>query len=206
MTLLQGINLDKLPPWLRHAVASTGGMGLFLVAFLDSSFLTFPVINDLLVVELSLRTPAKMMYYALMTTLGSVAGCVVLYFFAEKGGEVYFHRHAGQHRAERIRAWMNHNGFLSVLVAALLPPPTPFKLFVLAAGVFEVPVRQFVLALVVARSLRYFGEGFLAVKYGPLALQLLRQHKVAAAFAGVFGTLAFYFLMRLALRKLHLIH
>jgi membrane protein YqaA with SNARE-associated domain len=198
------MNLDKLPPWLRAAVASTGGLGLFLVAFLDSSVLTFPVINDLLVVQLSIQNPARMPYYALMATLGSVTGCILLYYLAEKGGEVYFRRHAGHRRAERIRGWLERNGFLSVLVAALLPPPTPFKFFVLAAGVFEVPLRTFTLALLLARSFRYFGEGFLAVQYGPAAAHFLQEHKVESALIAVGTALLFYLLGRLALRRLHL--
>ncbi len=198
------MNSHKLPPWLQAAVASTGGVGIFLVAFLDSSVLSFPVINDLLVVELSIRNPVRMPYYALMATLGSVGGCVLLYYLAEKGGEVYFRRHAGHHRAERIRAWLDRNGFLGVLVAALLPPPTPFKLFVLAAGVFEVPVRTFTLALLIARAFRYFGVGYLAVRYGASATRFLLEHKLESTIIALGVTLLVYLLGRFLLRRFHL--
>src|SRR6266849_6189841 len=93
-----------LPHWLQAIVASTGGMGLFLIAFLDSSVLTFPVINDLLLIDLSIHFPARMPYYAGMATLGSVGGCLLLYFIARKGGEAMFRKNAGA-RAERIQAW-----------------------------------------------------------------------------------------------------
>src|SRR5260370_17109248 len=112
-----------------------------------------------------------------MSALGSVSGCLALYYVAKKGEEAFFHRHAGEY-APRIRAWIDRNSFLSVLIAALLPPPTPFKFFVLAAGAFEVPVRTFTVALLVARGFRYFGEGILAVRYGNQAEHYLRQHKV----------------------------
>ena len=144
-----------LPHWLQAIVAATGGLGLFLIAFLDSSVLTFPVINDLLLIDLSIRYPSRMPYYAGMATLGSVAGCLLLYYLARKGGEAMFHKHAGP-RARHIHAWINRNGFVSILVAALLPPPTPFKVFVIAAGALEMPVRTFVLGLIVARSLPLF--------------------------------------------------
>ncbi|PYU10169.1 MAG: hypothetical protein DMG29_18020, partial [Acidobacteria bacterium] len=150
------MNLDKLPHWLQPLVVSLGGLGLFVVAFLDSSVLSFPVINDLLVIQLSIWSPARMPYYALMATLGSVGGCVLLYFLARKGGEAMFRRLAGA-RAESIRAWVGRNGFTSVLATALLPPPTPFKIFVVAAGVFQVRLWSFTLALVIARGFRYFG-------------------------------------------------
>jgi len=188
-----------LPHWLQGIVAATGGMGLFLIAFLDSSVLTFPVINDLLLIDLSIRYPARMPYYAMMATLGSVGGCVLLYYIARKGGEAIFHKHAGP-RAQHIHAWINRNGFLSILVSALLPPPTPFKVFVIAAGALEMPMRTFVLGLLVARGIRFFGEGFLAVKYGDEASQFLITHKLefAAIILGV--VLLLYFVTRLAFR------
>ena len=169
-----------LPPWLQAVVASAGGLGLFLIAFLDSSVLTFPVINDLLLIDLSVRFPARMPYYAAMATLGSVAGCLFLYYLARKGGEAMFHKHAGP-RAQHIHAWINRNGFLSILVTALLPPPTPFKVFVIAAGALEMPLQTFVLGLLAARGFRFFGEGFLAIRFGDQASQFLLTHKLEVA-------------------------
>src|SRR5579863_5456944 len=169
-----------LPHWLQAIVASTGGIGLFLIAFLDSSVLTFPVINDLLLIGLSIRFPARMPYYAAMATLGSVGGCVLLYYIARKGGEAMFRKHAGP-RTQQIRAWIKRNGFVSILVTALLPPPNPFKVFVIAAGAFEMPVQTFVLGLLAARAIRFFGEGFLAIRYGDQASQFLMTHKMEVA-------------------------
>jgi membrane protein YqaA with SNARE-associated domain len=186
-----------LPHWLQAIVASAGGLGLFLIAFLDSSVLTFPVINDLLLIDLSIRNPARMPYYAAMATLGSVAGCLLLYYLARKGGEAMFHKHAGP-RARHIHAWINRNGFLSILVTALLPPPTPFKVFVIAAGALEMPVRTFVLGLLAARGIRFFGEGFLAVRYGDQAGQFLLSHKLEVTGITLFVVVTIYLAMRLA--------
>jgi membrane protein YqaA with SNARE-associated domain len=188
-----------LPHWLQVVVASTGGLGLLLIAFLDSSVLTFPVINDLLLIDLSVRYPARMPYYAAMTTLGSVAGCLFLYYLARKGGEAMFHKHAGP-RAQHIHAWINRNGFLSILVTALLPPPTPFKVFVIAAGALEMPVRTFVLGLLAARAIRFFGEGFLAVRYGDQAGQFLLTHKLEVAGITLGIVLCLYLLSLIAFR------
>ena len=91
-----------------------GAPGLFLISFLDSSVLTFPVINDLLLIELSIQRPARMPLYASMAALGSVLGCVLLFFIAEKGGEALFHKHAGK-RAQAIHNWVVHNGFAGML-------------------------------------------------------------------------------------------
>jgi membrane protein YqaA with SNARE-associated domain len=188
-----------LPHWLQAIVAATGGLGLFLIAFLDSSVLTFPVINDLLVIDLSIRYPARMPYYAAMATLGSVAGCLLLYYLSWKGGEAMFHKHAGP-RAQHIHAWINRNGFVSILVTALLPPPTPFKVFVIAAGALEMPVRTFVLGLLVARAFRFFGEGFLAVRYGHQASQFLLTHKLEFAGITLCVVLSLYLVSRIVFR------
>jgi membrane protein YqaA with SNARE-associated domain len=189
-----------LPRWLQGIVASAGGLGLFLIAFLDSSVLTFPVINDLLLIDLSIRFPARMPYYAGMATLGSVGGCLLLYYLARKGGQAMFQKQAGR-RAQRIQDWIRRNGFVSILVTALLPPPTPFKIFVIAAGALEMPVGTFVLGLIVARGLRYFGEGLLAVKYGEQGTQFLLTHKLEVAGVALAVVLGLYLLSRLAFRR-----
>jgi membrane protein YqaA with SNARE-associated domain len=188
-----------LPLWLQAIVASAGGLGLFVIAFLDSSVLTFPVINDLLLIDLSIRFPARMPYYAAMATLGSVGGCLLLYYIAKKGGEAMFHKHAGP-RAHRIHAWISRYGFISILVTALLPPPTPFKVFVIAAGALEMPVWTFILGLLAARAIRFYGEGFLAIRYGDNAGQFLVTHKLEVAGIVLGVVICLYLLSRLALK------
>jgi len=191
-----------LSGWKQKIVVFAGALGapgLFLISFLDSSLLTFPVINDLLLIELSIQHPARMPLYALMASLGSLLGCVLLYFIARKGGEAYFRRKAGA-RAEVIKHWVERNGFGGMLIAALLPPPTPFKFFVLAAGVFEVPLISYVSAISLARLIRYFGVGYLAVKYGNDALPFLARHKVEVGIFLVVFVAASYLASRWTLR------
>jgi membrane protein YqaA with SNARE-associated domain len=188
--------------WKQKVVAFAGGLGapgLFLISFLDSSVLTFPIINDLLLIELSIQHPARMPLYAFMAALGSVLGCVLLFFIAEKGGEALFHKHAGD-RAHAIRHWVVQNGFWGMLVAALLPPPTPFKVFVVAAGVFEVRLASFTSAISLARLIRYFGIGFLAIRYGHDALPFLKQHKWSVALVVIAIAVVSYALSRLILK------
>ena len=193
---------SNLSGWKQKVVAFATGLGapgLFLTSFLDSSVLSFPVINDLLLIELSIQRPARMPLYASMAALGSVLGCVLLFFIAEKGGEALFHKYAGK-RAQAIHNWVVQNGFGGMLVAALLPPPTPFKIFVVAAGVFEVPLLSFTLAVALARVIRYFGIGYLAVRYGAEALPFLLRHKWQVAVGLVVVVALSYLLSRLILR------
>ena len=188
-----------LPHWLQALVAAAGGVGLFVIGFLDSSVLTFPIINDLLVIELSMQTPARMPYYALMATLGSTLGCTFLYLLARKGGEALFRKQAGA-RAEKIRGWVHKNGFASILLTALLPPPTPFKIFVLAAAAFNLPLRAFVMALLIARSLRYFAIGFLAVRYGAAVGAYIVGHKLMVALITLAVCAVVYVLLQFVFR------
>lgn len=191
-----------LSGWKQKIVVfagTIGAPGLFLISFLDSSVLTFPVINDLLLIELCIQHPLRMPLYATMAGLGSLLGCVLLYFIAKKGGEAFFRKKAGG-RAHAIQRWVQKNGFGGMLLAALLPPPTPFKVFVFAAGVFEVPLASFTSAIALARAIRYFGLGYLAIRYGKDALPFLAQHKVEAATAVIAIALASYAASRLILR------
>ena len=191
-----------LSGWKQKLVTFAGTLGapgLFLISFLDSSVLSFPIINDLLLIELSIEHPHRMPLYALMASAGSVLGCVLLYFIARKGGEAFFQQKAGE-RAAAIRRWVETNGFGGMLLAALLPPPTPFKVFVFAAGVFEVPLWSFTAAITLARLIRYFGVGYLAVRYGNEALPYLREHKLQLViFIAIFIAIS-YLLSRLILK------
>lgn len=194
--------MTGLSAWKQKIVAFAGALGapgLFLISFLDSSVLTFPVVNDLLLIELSIQHPARMPLYAFLAMLGSVLGCVLLFYIAEKGGEALFHKHAGD-RALAIHNWVVKNGFGGMLIAALLPPPTPFKVFVVAAGVFEVPLRSFTCAITLARAIRYFGIGFLAIRYGRDALPYLAEHKIQVTVFVIALALVSYGLSRVVLR------
>lgn len=176
-----------------------GGGGLFLVAFLDSSVLSFPFVTDALVIDLSSQRPARMPYYAAMAALGSLAGCVWLYLLAKKGGEAFFHRRAGR-SARKARQWVDRHAFLSVLIPSLLPPPFPFKIFVLAEGVFQVPLRTFVVALLLGRGIRYFAEGLFALKYGHQSVNFLIGHGRLFAVASLAALVLLYIAGRLLFR------
>ena len=137
--------------WLQALVLKWGGVGMFAVTFVDSSSVAFPFFPDAVVMQLCVANPARMPYYVAMASLGSLAGAMVLFALAKKGGEAYFHRHA-RGKGERIKEWVEHNAFLSAFVPAILPPPFPFKPFVVAEGVFQVPLKTFVTALLLGRG------------------------------------------------------
>ncbi|MCY4028238.1 MAG: VTT domain-containing protein [Acidobacteria bacterium] len=158
--------MSRIASWLEAFAAALGGPGLFVVAFLDSSLLSLPEINDLLVIGLAVQDPDRLAFYATMATLGSLAGCLLLYGIGRRGGAALARRRFGGRRLQRALALFERWGVLAVAVPALLPPPAPFKMFVLLAGVAGVPRWRFVAAVVCGRSIRYFGAAVLAVRYG----------------------------------------
>ncbi|MBI3400114.1 MAG: DedA family protein [Acidobacteria bacterium] len=174
---------------LRALALLWGAPGLFLVAFLDSSFLSLPEIADLLVVYMVTQEPARMAIYAAAATLGSLGGCLVMYYLGRKGGEALVRkRFAGSSVDRAMRAFQRY-GVMAVLVPSILPPPAPFKVFVLLAGAAGISVGRFVTAVVLGRGARYLALGLLAVKYGDRAMAYLHEHGVAASLV-VLGVLA----------------
>jgi len=153
-----------------------GGIGMFVIAMLDSSFLSFPQVNDLLIIVLSTKYPSRMPYYAGMTTLGSLIGCFMLYAVVRRGGESFLRkRMQGRYFDRAVRLYQKY-GLMAVIVPALLPPPVPFKLFVLLAGAAAVSPTRFGIAIVIGRGIRYFGQGYLAVLYGEHAADFIKMY------------------------------
>lgn len=182
----------KLPGWMQKFIITMGSGGLFAVSFLDSSVLSFPFVTDAMVIDLSVRRPSHMPLYAAMAMIGSLVGCVWLYYLAKKGGEAYFRKRAGIH-AERTKRWVDRNGFVTMFISSILPPPLPlFKIVVLAEGVFQVRFTTFALGLLLGRGLRFFAEGILAIHYGPAVLTFLEAHGIAFAVGGFAALVALW--------------
>ena len=168
--------MKSLLVWIQGVAAALGAPGLFLVAALDSSFLSLPQVNDLLLILSVTRRPELMPLYAAMSTLGSLAGCFVMYGIGRKGGDALLRKRFSGPRTARALALFNRFGMLAVLVPAILPPPAPFKIFVILAGASRMSPWRFALAVILGRGFRYFGEGLLAVWYGEQALEFLEDH------------------------------
>jgi membrane protein YqaA with SNARE-associated domain len=173
--------MRRLIAWIQAFAIGIGGPGLFLIAFLDSSILSLPEINDILVVSMVMQHPERLVYYAAMSTLGSIAGCFLLYWLGCKGGEAFLRKRFNPRRVERGMALFRQYGVVAIFVPAILPPPAPFKIFVLLAGVSRVNPWAFAGAIAAGRGLRYFGEGLLAIWYGEQTIAFLEQHGLTIA-------------------------
>lgn len=184
---------------LYTLVLSFGGPGLLLLALADSSFLSVPEGNDLLIVVLSTgQTWWTMAYYVAMTTIGSVIGCSLLYMVGRHGGG-YVSRKLDSQRLQRAGHFYRRWGSLAIIVPSILPPPTPFKVFVLSAGVFGIAFPKFLLSVLIGRSFRYSMWGVLAVLFGERAKHFLETnlHLAGLILLLVFaGGITIYLLLR----------
>jgi len=159
---------------LGHVLALYGG-GLFVLSFLDSSFIPFPGVNDLALIVLASQHPARAPFYTLLSTLGSLLGCYVMYGIARGGGRLAGGR-SGSVKRNPARRWLERNDFVAMLVAAVLPPPAPLKIFVIAAGALRVNALHFGAALLVGRTLRFAIEAWLGARYGAEAEAYLKKN------------------------------
>jgi len=174
---------------IRALALVLGAPGLFLVAFLDSSFLSLPEIADILVVYMVTHHKKRLILYVVGATLGSIAGCLVMYFVGRKGGETLVSKRFTPESIERSMASFRRHGVMTVLIPSLLPPPAPFKIFVLLAGVAGIEAHHFVIAIAIGRGMRYTALGLLAVRYGDRTLAYMHENSVLVSLISV-GVLA----------------
>ncbi|HAF14072.1 MAG TPA: hypothetical protein DHU55_17515 [Blastocatellia bacterium] len=152
-----------------------GPTGLFAVALLDSAFVPLPSSADALMILLTIAHPRMMIVYALLATVGSTIGCVILYYISRRAGRRALNKFSPA-KQKRVKELIDRYDVLSVLVASLMPPPFPFKLFVVTAGVFRFSVTRFTIAIVAGRIFRFLLEGYFAIRYGAQAKLVLARY------------------------------
>ena len=149
---------------------------MIVIGALDSSLLSLPEINDYLVVMRCTNAPYEVFYFPLFAAAGSVIGCLLLYTIIRRGGQYILRKRFRTEHIERVERTYANYGFLALAVPAMLPPPMPFKIFVATAGALEYPRWRFMLTIMVARSLRYYIEGALAVFYGRTVIDFIKNY------------------------------
>src|SRR5215210_6931002 len=166
--------------WLEQFVIGVpiyvAGPSMIIIGALDSSLLSLPEINDYLVVMRCANAPYEVFYFPLFAAAGSVLGCLLLYTIIRRGGQAVLRKRFRAEHLERVERTYARFGFLALAVPALLPPPMPFKIFVATAGALEYPRWRFMLTVMIARSLRYYIEGTLAVFYGENVLSWMKEN------------------------------
>ena len=188
--------LHPVTKWLTRLseyLITFGAFGLFAVALLDSTFVPLPSSCDALMLLLSTTYPSWMLLYAFMATAGSALGCLILYLISRRAGARALNRFSEAKQA-RVKNWIERYDMFAVLAATLLPPPFPFKIFVVSAGVFRFSLLRFMLAIIVGRAFRFLLEGYFAVRYGAQAKEILGRYYPWIGIGLVVGIIVFVLL------------
>lgn len=167
--------LKSLSAKLSKSLAAYGGWGLFGVAFFDSAGISMPAAKDLLLIYLCAEHPARAWLYALVVALGTAVGSLLVYGFGRTGARL-FGRKPTRENVTRAKRWLAQNDFVTVVVASLLPPPLPFKPFLVAAGALRIHLLRFTAAVLVGSALRFGVEAWFGVRYGVGGGNYLKQN------------------------------
>jgi membrane protein YqaA with SNARE-associated domain len=190
--------LLKFTAWIAF-LRTLGAWGVASLAAIDSAAIPIPL--DALVAGYVFSNPAHAWLYAIAGAAGSALGSLIPYYLGRAGGELFLLKRIDEGKLRRIRDRFERQEFLALMVPATLPPPTPFKLFVFAAGVFEMRVSQFLLAIASGRLIRFGILSILTVIFGPqivtLTRNLIRNHPSLAVLLLVVVLFLAYLVFRL---------
>lgn len=184
---------------ISQYLISFGPFGLFAIAFLDSVMVPMPGGVDAVLLLLAAARPSWMLIYVTAATLGSTIGCVALYRLSQRAGKKALSRFS-QAKQKRVKDLIDRYDVMSVLVASLLPPPFPFKLFVVSAGVFRLNLMRFTLAVAGGRTFRYLLLAYLAARYGDQAKELLARYYPAIGLT-LAALIVLFFVARALMRQ-----
>ena len=178
--------LHSYSEWIKAVLAPLGPWGMLAFAAVDGSFLGMPL--DAIFVGYVYHDRSRFLLYVVLGALGSMLGSCVIYAIGYAGGEVLLRKRLSAERFEKIHASFDKHEFWALMFPAMLPPPTPFKMFVLAAAAFEMRFTHFLLAIFAGRFLRFLIEALLTLAFGPQIVGLvggLFRHHFQWVVAGV---------------------
>lgn len=156
--------------WIKHLLAPLGPWGMLAFAAVDGSFMGLPL--DAIFVGYVYNDRPRFLMYVLLASAGSALGSIVLYVIGYAGGEVFLRKRLSPARFEKVHASFEHHEFWALMFPAMLPPPAPFKIVVLAAAAFEMNFGHFLLAIFAGRFLRFLIEALLTLWLGPQVVTL----------------------------------
>ena len=190
--------LARYTAWVWMLLQHLGIWGVFVIAFADSALLGMPV--DAIVATYVYQDRKRLLFYVVMASLGSALGSIPLYIIGYVGGETVLRKRISAERFQRIHASFEQHEFWALMFPGMLPPPMPFKIFVLGAAVFEMRFRDFLAAVFAGRFVRFLVLSLLVLWFGPQILGLMgtvvRQH-----FSWLVGAIAGGVLVWLLMRR-----
>jgi membrane protein YqaA with SNARE-associated domain len=190
--------LLKFTAWIA-ALKTLGAWGVLILAVIDSAAIPMPL--DALVASYVFSNPGRAWLYVIAGAVGSAVGCLLPYYLGRAGGELFLLKRIDEAKLQRIRDRFERQEFLALALPATLPPPTPFKLFVFSAGVFEMKLPWFLAAIVSGRLVRFGILAALTVIFGPQIVTVVKNafhnHPSLTVLAVIGGIALLYVLFRL---------
>ena len=190
--------LARYTAWIFRLLVPLGIWAPFVVAFADSALLGMPV--DAVVAAYVYNDRRHFLWYVILASLGSAIGSIPLYILGYLGGEKVLRKRISEARFQKIHASFERHEFWALMFPGMLPPPTPFKVFVLGAAVFEMRFRDFLAAVFAGRFVRFMVLSLLTLWFGPEIVQLtgkvFRHH-----FYWVFGVIVAGVMVWLVVRR-----
>jgi membrane protein YqaA with SNARE-associated domain len=182
--------MAKLNLVLLPFLAKFGIWGMGALALLDSS--TLPIPMDALLAFSVWNDKGRFWLYCLLASIGSAIGGLLPYGLGRAGGELFLLKRVNRERFDKMRARFERQEFLAMMIPSMLPPPTPWKAFVFAAGVFEMRVVPFLLAILAGRMVRWLILSLLVLKLGPGAVEVVAHHALSVvAIVGLLAIMGF---------------
>lgn len=164
--------IEALLQWGKDVFLPLGDIGLFIVAFAESS--VFPIPPDILLIPLVIFNPALAPYYAAISSIGSVSGGIAGYFIGLKGGRPLATRLFSEKRVRRVERYFEKYGAWAVLIAGF--SPIPYKIFTIASGIVKLDLKKFIIASAIGRGSRFFAEAIIIMVWGEQIINLLMQN------------------------------
>ena len=189
--------LKDLAAWLT----ALGPLGVFLISLMDSVAVPMPQGVDALLIAQAIAAPETAYRGAALAVVGSALGSLILFYTARRAGRAMLEKKASKTGIDKMHQQIDQFGALVLLIPTMVPLPLPMKLFVIAGGVFQMKVGQFLAVIVFARCVRYFGEAFVALRYGDQTAHFLKENAVAAVIGAVLLIGVFYGVNRWSTRR-----
>jgi membrane protein YqaA with SNARE-associated domain len=191
--------LHKLNVVMLAALKPLGVWGIGALAVIDSAAIPVPI--DALLIDYVVHDKSRFLLYCFMAAVGSAVGSLLPYYLGRAGGELFLLKRINRQRYEQMRDRFEKQEFLAIMIPAMMPPPTPVKLFEFAAGVFEMKPLWFLAAICVGKFIRFLIWALITITYGPAILhtitRTIHQHlSYVLGFSGVLIVLLLVFVLR----------
>jgi membrane protein DedA with SNARE-associated domain len=174
-----------------------GPIGVCLLGFVDSLGVPLPAAIDALLLAVAIETPQRAYFAALMAVVGSAGGNIALFYLARHGSRRFINTDPPAGKQQKFQRWFQRYGLLTVFIPAVVPfVPLPLKVFVISAGALHTPFGKFILVVVLARVIRYFGEAYLGIQLGQNAQAFLQNNAWTLVAVAIVAAAALHLLIR----------